>query len=105
MPTGVYFHKKRLPFSEEWRKNMSNVQKGKKQSEEHKRKKANALKEFYANGGKTVLGKHWKQSEATRKRKSKWWKKYYANGGKHSMTGKKRSEETRRKISRSEERR
>ena len=38
MPTGVYFHKKRLPFSEEWRKNMSNVQKGKKQSEEHKRK-------------------------------------------------------------------
>ena len=60
--------KKRRPFSEEWKRKMSEVHKGKHHSEEHKKKLSEANK-----------GKHSEVSEETRRKmsevhKGKHWK-------------------------------
>lgn len=65
MPSGIYKHNS---LSKEHKKQISNANKGRKYSDEIKKKISISLK------------------------------KYYKNGGKHSMTGKKLSEDRKRKI-------
>lgn len=80
MPSGVYEHKKRPPFSEEWKRNMSLARKGK----------------IPWNKGKRGLQKH---SEETRKKMSLAHKGQKYPKISEALKGRKASEETKRKIS------
>lgn len=88
MPSDIYVGNKGKKFSEEHKKKISEAHKGKKLSEEHKKKLSNAKK-----GNQYVKGKHWKLSEETKRKMSKRMKGEKCNfwkGGVSSINAKDR---------------
>lgn len=86
------------PISEETKAKMSARSKGKRQSPALVEKRAEGIRRFYTNGGRSgMFGK--KATEETRQKQSESLKRFYENEGQHALAGKKFSIETRAKQS------